>query len=60
MRILSVAALLSIAACRREPTPAASRQSLATSEAVEVLKIEPNPYYIIYNPPVDLAKKPAP
>ena len=49
--------LLGLAGCTRRP-PAVPNATLANSDAVTVLRAEDSPYHIIYNPPVDLAKKP--
>ena len=57
MRILGIAVLVMVAACRGEPSPVADRQQLAASATVQALKADESPYYIIYSPPVDLAKK---
>ena len=60
MRALIVNGLvIVIAGCATNP-PAYSRSELAHSEAVKVLKADDSPYRIIYNPPEDLAKQPAP
>lgn len=58
MPMLSVAVLVLVAACGRDRAPVVDHQQLAASEAVRALKADESPYYIIYSPPVDLAKKP--
>ncbi len=47
--------LISLVGCRSR---APARWDAANSEVVRVLKADDSPYRIIYNPPVDLAKKP--
>jgi hypothetical protein len=60
MRALILSGLLiAVAGCGSRP-PAASRAELMSSEAVKTLKADDSPYRIIYSPPADLAKKPAP
>ncbi len=56
--MLLVTALALAAACGGKKTPAGEWRQLAASDAVKVLKGDDSPYRIIYNPPVDLAKKP--
>lgn len=56
MRVLMMIALLiGLAGCRGRAAPP---QYSGNAEEVMVLKTPDNPYRIIYNPPVDLAKKP--
>jgi len=56
--VLFVAALMLAAGCGGKQTTAAEWRQLAASDAVKVLKGDDSPYRIIYNPSVDLAKKP--
>ncbi len=56
-RVLFAAALVLAAGCGGKKTTAGAWQQLAASDAVKVLKGDDSPYRIIYNPPVDLAKK---
>ncbi len=56
--VLFVAVLVLAAGCGEKQTTAAEWRQLAASDAVKVLKGDDSPYRIIYNPPVDLAKKP--
>ena len=56
-RMLMVTALMLAAGCGGKRPPAGEWQRLAASDAVKVLKGDDSPYRIIYNPPVDLAKK---
>ena len=51
--------LIALAGCRNKAL-ALSRADLMNSEAVKVLKADDSPYRIIYSPPVNLAKQPAP
>jgi hypothetical protein len=51
--------LIAVAGCKARP-PAAPRAELAKSEAVRLLRADDSPYRIIYSPPEDLTKKPAP
>lgn len=55
-RLLVVSAVLLAVGCGRK-APVRWDQ-VAASDAVKVLRADPSPYHIIYNPPVDLAKKP--
>ncbi len=55
-RLLVVSALFLAVGCGRK-APVRWDQ-VAASDAVKVLRADPSPYHIIYNPPVDLAKKP--
>jgi hypothetical protein len=52
--------LLLVAGCHREKVPATTLQQLGASDAIKVLRADSSPYRIIYTPPVDLTKKPAP
>jgi hypothetical protein len=49
--------LITVAGCRHRVAPA--YREIANSEAVKLLRVDETPYRIIYNPPVDLTKKPA-
>lgn len=50
-------AFLVLGACGRSEAP--STATVTPSAAVEEMKIPDSPYYIIYHPPVDLARQPA-
>ena len=56
---LCAAAVMALGACGGGSAPP-SALSDAPSEVIEALKAPDNPYRIIYSPPVDLAKRPAP
>ena len=58
-RVLLVAALTFAVGCGGggAKPPAGGWQQLAASEPVKVLKDDDSPDRIIYNPPVDLAKR---
>jgi hypothetical protein len=56
-RVLCVAVFLLAAGCGGKKPPPGDSQRLAASDAVKVLRGDDSPYRIIYNPPVDLAKK---
>jgi hypothetical protein len=56
--LLVVSAIVLATGCGGRQAPV-SWEQLANSEAVKVLRDDHSPYRIIYNPPVDLAKKPA-
>lgn len=56
MRIVIAGALLILAGCGGA-TERASGWSGPPPEVVKELQIPPSPYYIIYSPPVDLAKR---
>lgn len=53
--LLSVIVLATGCGGRKAPV---GWDQLANSEAVKVLRDDNSPYRVIYNPPVDLAKKP--
>jgi len=55
--VLCVAVFLLAAGCGAKKPPPGELQRLAASDAVQVLRADDSPYRIIYNPPVDLAKK---
>jgi hypothetical protein len=58
MRVSVIAAVMVLAACRGGPGDDEASNG-PPPEVVKALQIPPSPYYIIYSPPVDLAKKKA-
>jgi hypothetical protein len=56
--IIAAAVLLTIAGCGGSGRSAAAKTWLP-SDIVDALKTPDSPYRIIYNPPVDLTKRPA-
>ncbi len=56
-RVMLVAALVLAAGCGGSKSSTGGWQQLAASEPVKVLRGDDSPYRIIYNAPVDLAKK---
>lgn len=56
--IVLAAVVVSLQGCGGGGAPE-SPLSGAPLEVLEALKIPDSPYYIIYSPPVDLAKRPA-
>ena len=59
MRVIVIGGLLLLAGCGRKAGEYAEAPSGPPPEVVKALQIPPSPYYIIYSPPVDLAKKKA-
>ncbi len=57
--LLLLSAIVLATGCGGSKPQANGWQQLAASEAVKVLRGDDSPYRIIYNAPVDLAKKPA-
>ncbi len=57
--IIAATVLLTIAGCGRSGRSAAAKTWLP-SDIVAALKTPDSPYRIIYYPPVDLTKRPAP
>jgi hypothetical protein len=58
MRVIIIGGVLVLAGCGRGGEYAKA-PSGPPPEVVKELQIPPSPYYIIYSPPVDLAKKKA-
>lgn len=56
MRVAMIVGLVVVAGCRRTGEYAEA-PSGPPPEVVKALQVPPSPYYIIYSPPVDLAKK---
>ncbi|HEV8303567.1 MAG TPA: hypothetical protein VGQ25_01285 [Gemmatimonadales bacterium] len=59
MRMIVIGGMLLLAGCGRGKGEYAKSPSEPPPEVVKALQIPPSPYYIIYSPPVDLAKKKA-
>lgn len=59
-RALIVSGLLIVLAGCANRSAAPSRAELMNSEAVRLLRADTSVYRIIYSPPVDLTKRPAP
>ena len=58
MRVIIMGGLLVLAGCSRGGGGEyAEAPSAPPPEVVKALEIPPSPYYIIYSPPVDLAKR---
>lgn len=58
MRVIFIVGLLVLAGCGRGGEYAKA-PSAPPPEVLKALEIPPSPYYVIYSPPVDLAKKKA-
>ncbi|HEV8263452.1 MAG TPA: hypothetical protein VGQ06_00765 [Gemmatimonadales bacterium] len=58
MRVIMIGGLLVLAGCGRNAGEYKA-SSGPPPEVVKAMQIPPSPYYIIYSPPVDLAKKKA-
>lgn len=57
--IIVIGGLLMLTGCGRKGGEYTEEPSGPPPEVVKPMQVPPSPYYIIYSPPVDLAKKKA-
>jgi len=57
MRVIIIGGLFVLAGCGREGGEYAKAWTGPPPPVIRALQVPPSPYYLIYSPPVDLAKK---